>query len=78
MAGAKVTIRDQETGTERQLATTDAGSFSAPSIPVGVYSVSVSHDGFAPLRAPASICPWVRAFICTWRSQSVVRTSVSL
>ncbi len=50
VAGAKVTIRDQETGTERQLATTDAGSFSAPSIPVGVYSVFVSHDGFAPLQ----------------------------
>jgi hypothetical protein len=48
--GAKVTIRDQETGTERQLTTTDAGSFSAPSIPVGVYSLSVSHDGFAPLQ----------------------------
>ena len=50
MTGAKLTIRDQETGTERQLTTTDAGSFSAPSIPVGVYSVSVSHDGFVPLQ----------------------------
>jgi hypothetical protein len=47
---AKVVIRDQETGTERELITTEAGSFSAPSIPVGVYSVSVTHEGFAPLQ----------------------------
>src|ERR1700754_1014855 len=47
---AKVVIRDQETGTSRDLSTTDAGAFSAPSIPVGVYSVQVSHDGFTPLE----------------------------
>jgi hypothetical protein len=46
--GAKVLIRDQETGTIRELITTAGGTFSAPSIPVGAYSVTVSRDGFAP------------------------------
>jgi hypothetical protein len=46
---AIVVIRDVETGTERTLLTNGEGAFSAPSIPVGVYSVTVTHDGFAPL-----------------------------
>jgi len=45
---AKVLIRNQETGGERSLATAGDGTFSAPSIPVGVYTVRVTHDGFAP------------------------------
>jgi carboxypeptidase family protein len=47
---AEVIIHNQETGGERHLVTAADGSFSAPSIPVGVYEVSVSHDGFAPLK----------------------------
>ncbi len=43
---AQVTIRNQETGTERKLVTGSDGLFSAPSIPVGIYSVAVEHDGF--------------------------------
>ena len=43
---AQVTIRNQETGTERKLVTGGDGLFSAPSIPVGFYSVAVEHDGF--------------------------------
>ncbi len=43
---AQVTIRNQETGNERKLVTGSDGLFSAPSIPVGVYSVAVEHDGF--------------------------------
>ena len=50
VSGAKVLIRDQETGTVRELITSEGGAFSAPSIPVGAYSVTVSHDGFAPLQ----------------------------
>ncbi len=50
LAKSQVLIRNQETGTERELTTADTGAFSAPSIPVGVYSVSVSRDGFAPLQ----------------------------
>jgi hypothetical protein len=47
---AHVLVRNQETGTQRDLYTAADGTFSAPSIPVGVYTVSVEHDGFAPLR----------------------------
>jgi hypothetical protein len=46
---AAVTIRNQETGTERSLITSGDGTFSAPSIPVGLYTVAVTHDGLAPL-----------------------------
>ena len=46
---AAVLIRNDETGGERRFLTADSGAFSAPSIPVGVYTVSVSRDGFAPL-----------------------------
>jgi hypothetical protein len=46
---AQVIIRNEETGTERNLTTGADGSFAAPSIPVGAYTVSVTHDGFGPL-----------------------------
>jgi hypothetical protein len=48
IAGASVTVRNVETGTERHLVTDDAGRYSAPSVQVGSYSVSVAKDGFAP------------------------------
>jgi hypothetical protein len=47
---ATVVIRNEETGTERNLATGPDGSFSAPSIPVGNYTVLVTHEGLSPLR----------------------------
>jgi len=50
---AKVVIRNDETGTERSLITSADGAFSAPSIPVGTYTVIVTHDGFAPLTQTA-------------------------
>src|SRR5215475_10016340 len=46
----KVVIRNEETGTERDLITGVDGAFSAPSIPIGIYSVSAEKDGFAPLK----------------------------
>jgi hypothetical protein len=47
---ATVVIRNGETGNERHLVTDSSGTFAAPSIPVGTYSVSVEHDGFATQR----------------------------
>lgn len=49
VAQAEVLIRNDETGSERKYVTAESGTFSAPSVPVGVYTVSVSRDGFAPL-----------------------------
>jgi Carboxypeptidase regulatory-like domain len=46
---AEVVIRNDETGSERKIVTADGGTFSAPSVAVGVYTVTVSRDGFAPL-----------------------------
>src|ERR1700723_3090499 len=49
VGGAEVRIRNDETGSERNVLTGESGTFSAPSVAVGVYTVSVSRDGFAPL-----------------------------
>ncbi|WP_433967926.1 carboxypeptidase regulatory-like domain-containing protein [Tunturiibacter gelidiferens] len=45
---AQITIRNQETGGERHLISDAAGAYAAPSIPVGVYAISVVREGFAP------------------------------
>ncbi len=50
VSGARVLIHNQETGTVRELITSEGGTFSAPSIPVGTYSVTISHEDFAPLE----------------------------
>jgi hypothetical protein len=50
VARAEVLIRSEETGSERKIVTAESGTFSAPSIAVGVYTVSVSRDGFSPLN----------------------------
>ena len=50
VAQAEVLIRNDETGSERKFLTAESGTFSAPSVAVGVYTVSVSRDGFAPLK----------------------------
>ncbi|HEY3989509.1 MAG TPA: carboxypeptidase-like regulatory domain-containing protein [Acidobacteriaceae bacterium] len=47
VSGATVIIRNQETGNERRLVTSSDGFYSAPSIPVGRYSVSAAKDSFA-------------------------------
>ena len=44
--GAKVTVRDTETGTTRMLTSGADGRFAAPSVPVGEYSITVEHEGF--------------------------------
>ena len=47
---AQVLIRNEETGSERKFLTAGGGTFSAPSVAVGEYTVSASRDGFAPLK----------------------------
>ena len=44
---AQVLVYNDETGNERKLITAPDGRFSAPSIPVGNYTVSVNAEGFA-------------------------------
>jgi hypothetical protein len=50
VVGAQVRVINEETGGVRQQVTSQDGGFSAPSIPVGVYTVSVTRDGFAPIK----------------------------
>jgi len=46
VSDAVVTVRQIETGAMRILTTDSEGRFSAPSVPVGAYTVSVAHDNF--------------------------------
>jgi Carboxypeptidase regulatory-like domain len=50
LANVEVVVHNEETGTERRLTTGDDGRFSAPSIPIGTYTISAQRDGFAQLR----------------------------
>ncbi|HET7108326.1 MAG TPA: TonB-dependent receptor [Candidatus Acidoferrum sp.] len=44
--GATVTIKNLDTGLVRTVTTSDDGSYSAPELPIGNYSVSVEKAGF--------------------------------
>jgi hypothetical protein len=46
VAGAKVTVKNEDTGLTRSGATTSAGIYSFAELPVGSYRVEVEHPGF--------------------------------
>src|SRR5574340_689684 len=46
VAGAKVTVRNVNTGLERTTQTSGDGSYSAPELPIGTYQVTVAQTGF--------------------------------
>lgn len=48
IAGANVLVINLETGSQRQLASDEAGHFHVPSLSVGTYEVSVDKSGFRP------------------------------
>src|SRR4051794_4243996 len=50
--GANVTILNTETGLTRATATDDGGDYTAPSLPPGVYTVSVESQGFKKTSVP--------------------------
>ena len=47
LQGVTITVRQFETGATRTLITDGDGRFSAPSLPVGNYTVSAKSEGFA-------------------------------
>jgi len=49
MPGAEVRLRSPQTGIERVLTTNSEGYYSAPLLPRGTYSLTVSHVGFKPV-----------------------------
>ncbi len=46
VAGAKVTVRNVNTGLERTTETSTDGSYSVPELPIGFYTVTISQSGF--------------------------------
>ncbi len=44
--GAKVTIRNVDTGLTRQTETSENGSYAVPELPIGNYTVTVEKEGF--------------------------------
>ncbi|HUN62391.1 MAG TPA: TonB-dependent receptor [Candidatus Sulfotelmatobacter sp.] len=46
IAGATVTIKNLDTGLLRTVTTSDDGSYAAPELPIGNYSVTVEKSGF--------------------------------
>ena len=47
VSGATVVVRNLDTGNTRSVTTGGDGRYSAPSMPVGHYAITVSRDGFA-------------------------------
>jgi outer membrane receptor protein involved in Fe transport len=60
VGGAKVTIRNTETGQTRETVTTDDGSYRAPELSLGTYSVTVEKTGFK-----ASVSKGVKVDVAT-------------
>ncbi|HEY6374779.1 MAG TPA: carboxypeptidase-like regulatory domain-containing protein [Edaphobacter sp.] len=48
LINAQVLVHNDETGNERRLTTGSDGRYSAPSVPIGTYTITVQLDGFAP------------------------------
>src|SRR6266852_2227732 len=46
VGGAKVTIKNTDTGLTREVTTSDDGSYVVPELPIGNYSVTVEKQGF--------------------------------
>jgi carboxypeptidase family protein len=48
LSGVTVTVRQTDTGATRTLVTGSDGRYAAPSVPIGHYTISATHDGFQP------------------------------
>ena len=50
IAGAKVTVNNSDTGLTRTTATTEAGLYDFPDLPVGTYDLTVEKQGFSSVK----------------------------
>jgi hypothetical protein len=50
IANAEVKLTSQDTGLVRAFKTNESGSYTAPSVPVGAYTLEISAPGFAAFR----------------------------
>jgi hypothetical protein len=55
LSTATVTVKQSETGATRTLTTDADGRFFAPSVPIGLYTVTAEHEGFAPTQQSATL-----------------------
>ncbi|MGB0033936.1 MAG: TonB-dependent receptor [Candidatus Acidiferrales bacterium] len=46
VVGAKITVRNVDTGIERTTQTNEAGEYNVPELPVGTYKVTIESQGF--------------------------------
>src|SRR5690348_4919378 len=51
ISGATVHVRQTQTGFTRTVATDAAGAFAIDGLPIGAYSIEVSHAGFNTARS---------------------------
>src|SRR5689334_21343414 len=55
LGAASVTVRQAETGATRSLTTDSEGRFFALSVPIGPYTITAEHEGFAPTQQSATL-----------------------
>src|SRR6202022_4101577 len=46
VSGAKIAVKNENTGQERSTQTSADGSYSVPELPLGTYTVTISQAGF--------------------------------
>src|SRR5262249_773998 len=51
--GASVTVTEQSTGFSRTTVSNEAGLYNLPRLPVGLYNLSVSKEGFKAIKGDA-------------------------
>ena len=64
---AQVIVHNEDTGTQRTLTTNNSGAYSAPSIPVGTYKVTVTAPGFAAFHRDNVTSPSANPSCCPSR-----------
>jgi Carboxypeptidase regulatory-like domain/TonB dependent receptor-like, beta-barrel len=67
MAGAKVTVRNTQTGLMRTTVTSADGSYAVPELPIGTYAVTVENKGFQ-----TSVTTGVRVDVAAERRVDIV------
>jgi hypothetical protein len=55
ISGAKITITNAATGVSSSTATNDSGTYLAPDLKIGTYSLSAEHDGFKRYNRPTIV-----------------------
>jgi len=55
LSAATVTVKQSETGATRSLITDTEGRFFAPSVPIGPYTITAEHEGFAANQQAATL-----------------------